>query len=45
MSFDKLTEQPSLYDNLENKTVEEILHEINLEDQKVALAVQKQYRK
>src|SRR5690554_6454487 len=40
MSFDKLTEQPSLYDNLENKTVEEILHEINLEDQKVALAVQ-----
>ena len=41
MSFDKLTEQPSLYDNLENKTVEEILHEINLEDQKVALAVQK----
>ena len=41
MSFDKLTEQPSLYDNLENKTVEEIHHEINLEDQKVALAVQK----
>src|SRR5690554_7894811 len=41
MSFDKLTEQPSLYDNLENKTAEEILHEINLEDQKVALAVQK----
>ncbi|MDD4777870.1 MAG: N-acetylmuramic acid 6-phosphate etherase [Fermentimonas sp.] len=41
MSFVKVTEQSSLYDNLEKKTVEEILTEINYEDQKVALAVQK----
>ena len=41
MSFVKVTEQSSLYENLEKKTVEEILTEINLEDQKVAIAVQK----
>jgi N-acetylmuramic acid 6-phosphate etherase len=41
MSFIKITEQPSLYDNLEKKSVLEILTEINREDQKVALAVQK----
>lgn len=41
MSFVKVTEQSSLYNNLEKKTVEEILTEINLEDQKVAIAVQK----
>ena len=41
MSFVKVTEQSSLYNNLEKKTVEEILTEINSEDQKVALAVQK----
>lgn len=39
--FIKITEQPSLYDNLEKKSVLEILTEINQEDQKVALAVQK----
>ncbi|SFK47549.1 N-acetylmuramic acid 6-phosphate etherase [Porphyromonadaceae bacterium KH3CP3RA] len=41
MSFTKITEQSSLYDNLEQKSVLEILTEINQEDQKVALAVQK----
>ncbi len=40
MSFTKITEQPSLYDHLEEKSVLEILQEINAEDQKVALAVQ-----
>lgn len=39
MTFIKITEQPSLYDNLEKKTVLDILTEINQEDQKVALAV------
>ncbi len=39
--FTKITEQPSLYDNLENKSVLEILEDINTEDQKVALATQK----
>lgn len=41
MSFVKITEQPSLYEHLEEKSVHEILEEINAEDQKVALAVQK----
>lgn len=41
MSFIKITEQPSLYENLEKKSVQEILTDINAEDQKVALAVQK----
>ena len=39
--FTKITEQPSLYDNLEKKSVLEILQDINTEDQKVALATQK----
>lgn len=39
--FIKVTEQPSLYDNLEKKSVLEILTEMNQEDQKVAIAVQK----
>ena len=37
----QITEQPSLYDHLEKKSVREILEDINQEDQKVALAVQK----
>lgn len=41
MTFIKITEQPSLYDNLEEKSVHELLVGINNEDQKVALAVQK----
>lgn len=41
MTFTKITEQSSLYNELENKSVEELLQDINTEDQKVALAVQK----
>lgn len=41
MTFIKITEQPSLYNDLEKKSILEILSEINQEDQKVALAVQK----
>ncbi len=40
MNFTKITEQPSLYDHLEEKSVLKILQEINTEDQKVALVVQ-----
>ena len=40
MAFEKISEQPSLYDNLEKKSVHEILTEINQEDHKVADAVQ-----
>jgi N-acetylmuramic acid 6-phosphate etherase len=41
MRFVKTTEQDSLYSDLEKKTVSQILTDINNEDQKVALAVQK----
>ncbi len=41
MSFIKITEQPSLYDDLEKMSVHDLLVNINTEDQKVALAVQK----
>ena len=41
MSFTKITEQPSLYNNLETKTAEELLRDINAEDRKVAEAVEK----
>lgn len=41
MTFIKITEQSSLYDDLEKKSVHELLVDINQEDQKVALAVQK----
>lgn len=41
MAFEKISEQPSLYDNLEKKSVREILTEINNEDHKVADAVQR----
>jgi N-acetylmuramic acid 6-phosphate etherase len=37
--FTKITEQASLYDNLEQKSVREILEDINNEDRKVADAV------
>lgn len=37
----QITEQPSLYDDLEKKSIHEILEDINHEDQKVTLAVQK----
>ena len=39
--FKKITETPSLYDHLEKMEVIEILNNINREDQKVAIAVQK----
>lgn len=41
MAFEKITEQPSFYNDLEKKSVHEILTDINREDQKVALAVRK----
>lgn len=40
MSFQKITESESLYHNLDQQSVRELLEEINREDQKVALAVQ-----
>lgn len=39
--FEKITEQPSLHDRLDEKSVNELLVEMNSEDQKVALAVEK----
>ena len=41
MEFIKITEQPSLYDDLDKKSVKQILEDINTEDHKVADAVQK----
>lgn len=41
MAFIKISEQPSLYNDLEKKSVHEIIHDINTEDKKVALAVEK----
>lgn len=39
--FEKITEQASLYNDLEKKSTRELLEDINNEDQKVALAVQR----
>ncbi len=39
-TVEKITEKTSLYDHLENKSVGEILRDINREDAKVALAVE-----
>lgn len=41
MAFVKISEQSSLYNDLEKKSVEEILTDINTEDHKVADAVEK----
>ncbi len=41
MSFTKITEQPSLYNDLEHQSVRQLLEDINTEDRKVALAVEK----
>lgn len=41
MAFVKISEQPSLYNDLEKKSVHELLTDINREDHKVADAVQK----
>jgi N-acetylmuramic acid 6-phosphate etherase len=40
-AFVKITEQASLYDHLEKKSVSSILADINAEDKKVALAIEK----
>jgi N-acetylmuramic acid 6-phosphate etherase len=40
MSFEKISERASLYNDLEKKSVRELLEEINAEDHKPALAVQ-----
>lgn len=37
----RLTEQPSLYDHLETKSVAELIRDINAEDKKVPLAIEK----
>lgn len=37
----KITEQPSLYDDLEKKSIHELLVDINTEDKKVAVAVER----
>ena len=39
MNFIKITEQPSIYEDLEQKSVRELLEGINEEDRKVASAV------
>jgi len=41
MAFQKITEQDSLHDNLKNKSVKQLLIEMNEEDKKVPLAVEK----
>ena len=41
MAYVKISEQATLYNNLEKKSVGEILNDINNEDKKVALAVEK----
>ena len=41
MAFVKISEQASLYNDLEKKPVREILEDINREDHKVADAVEK----
>ncbi|MGL4411621.1 MAG: N-acetylmuramic acid 6-phosphate etherase [Bacteroidales bacterium] len=41
MAFEKITEQSSLYNDIDKMSVSEILTNINREDQKVALAVEK----
>ena len=41
MNFEKITEQDSNYDNLENMSVSEIISNINNEDKTVPLAVEK----
>ena len=41
MAFQKITEQESLYKDLDKKPVRELLEDINREDRKVAEAVGK----
>ena len=42
MAFQKITESESLYDNLDQMSVRELLEGINNEDRKVAIAVVQQ---
>jgi len=42
---ERITEQPSLYRHLETKTVDELVGDINKEDKKVALAIEKELPK
>jgi N-acetylmuramic acid 6-phosphate etherase len=41
MAFKKITEQNSLHESLDKKSVGQLLNEMNEEDKKVALAIQK----
>jgi len=41
MAFIKITEQTSLYNDLEKKSIGELLTDLNAEDQKIAIAVKK----
>lgn len=41
MAFVKISEQDSLYDHLENESIGQLLHDINNEDKKVPLAVER----
>lgn len=41
MTFIKVSEEPSLYNDLEKKSVRELLENINSEDRKVAFAIEK----
>ena len=41
MAFEKITEQSSLYNDLEKMSIHDLLVGINNEDKKVALAVEK----
>lgn len=45
MTFQKITESESLYHDLEQKSVRELLEDINREDRKVSLAVQQEIPK
>lgn len=45
MTFQKITESDSLHNDLEQKSVRQLLEEINTEDQKIAIAVGKEIPK
>ena len=40
MTFEKITEEPSIHNDLDKKSIGELLYEMNEEDQKVAMEVQ-----
>ncbi len=41
MAFQKISEEPSLYNNLEKKSIHELIVDINTEDKKIATVVEK----